>query len=97
MLLNTPQGKGLEAWRRLVMRFDPATAGRKRPLLRGVLQPGTLGNAQLRLFHRRYKLSSMYAKTMYRDTRRFTVAGPLGVRRYSIPPAPPSDPDTAVK
>ena len=37
---NTARGAGLEAWRKLVRRFDPQTTGRKRTLQ--ILNPGTL-------------------------------------------------------
>ena len=37
---NTRRGRGLEAYRRLARRFDPATGGRRLNMLRTVLQPG---------------------------------------------------------
>ena len=39
---NTTRGAGLEAWRKLVRRFDPETTGRKRTLLSRILNPGTV-------------------------------------------------------
>ena len=38
---NTTRGAGLEAWRKLVRRFDPQTVGRKRTLLSRIINPGT--------------------------------------------------------
>ena len=37
---NVEKGNGLECWRRLARRFDPATGGRKRNFLKQVLSPG---------------------------------------------------------
>ena len=37
---NSGAGNGLEAWRRLHRRYDPATGGRKRVLLRSIINPG---------------------------------------------------------
>ena len=37
---NSGAGNGLEAWRRLHRRYDPATGGRKRVLLRSIIDPG---------------------------------------------------------
>ena len=39
---NTSRGAGLEAWRKLVRRFDRHTTGRKRTLLSRILNPGTV-------------------------------------------------------
>ena len=39
---NTTRGAGLEAWRKLVRRFDPQTVGRKRTLLSRIINPGTV-------------------------------------------------------
>ena len=39
-MISNCKKNGLEAWRRLRGRFDPATGGRKRNLLRNVLNPG---------------------------------------------------------
>ena len=39
---NTTRGAGLEAWRKLVRRFDPQTVGRKRTLLSRIVNPGTV-------------------------------------------------------
>eukprot|EP00974_Lingulodinium_polyedra_P131094 11216396-Lingulodinium_polyedra.AAC.1 len=39
IVANVPRGQGLEAYRLLARRFDPATGGRRRNLLRLVLQP----------------------------------------------------------
>ena len=39
---NTTRGAGLEAWRKLVRRFDPQTVGRKRTLLSRINNPGTV-------------------------------------------------------
>ena len=39
---NTTQGASLEAWRKLVRRFDPQTVGRKRTLLSRIINPGTV-------------------------------------------------------
>ena len=39
---NTTRGAGLEAWRKLVRRFDPQTVGRKRTLLSRIFNPGTV-------------------------------------------------------
>ena len=39
---NTTRGAGLEAWRKLVRRFDPETVGRKRTLLSRIINPGTV-------------------------------------------------------
>ena len=39
---NTTQGAGLEAWRKLVRRFDPQTVGRKRTLLSRIINHGTV-------------------------------------------------------
>ena len=36
---NTPDGQGLEAWRRLSKRYDPFTGGRKRSLLDKIIKP----------------------------------------------------------
>ena len=47
---NTTRGAGLEAWRKLVRRFDPQTTGRKRTLLRRILNPGTVGGTCLRSY-----------------------------------------------
>ena len=40
-------GNGLEAWRRLMRRFDPSTGSRKRTLLRHILNPGSVKMEQL--------------------------------------------------
>lgn len=40
IVVNAGAGNGLEAWRKLHRRFDPATGGRKRNLLRGIMNPG---------------------------------------------------------
>ena len=37
---NVPRGRGLEAFRLLARRWDPTTGGRRKNLLRAVLQPG---------------------------------------------------------
>ena len=39
---NTTRGVSLEAWRKLVRRFDPQTVGRKRTLLSRIINPGTV-------------------------------------------------------
>ena len=39
LVTNCGKGKGLEAWRKLNRRYDPATGGRKRTLLRHILSP----------------------------------------------------------
>ena len=39
---NTTRGAGLEAWRKLVRRFDPQTVGRKRMLMSRIINPGTV-------------------------------------------------------
>ena len=39
---NTTRGAGLEAWRKLVRRFDPQTVGRKRTLLSRIINPGAV-------------------------------------------------------
>ena len=39
---NTTRGAGLEAWQKLVRRFDPETVGRKRSLLSRSINPGTV-------------------------------------------------------
>ena len=39
---NTTRGAGLQAWRKLVRRFDPQTFGRKRTLLSRIINPGTV-------------------------------------------------------
>ena len=39
---NTTRGAGLEAWRKLVRRFDPQTVGRKRTLLSRIINPRTV-------------------------------------------------------
>ena len=39
---NTTRGAGLEAWRKLVRRFDPQTVGRKRTLLSRIINAGTV-------------------------------------------------------
>ena len=39
---NTTRGAGLEAWRKLVRRFDLQTVGRKRTLLSRIINPGTV-------------------------------------------------------
>ena len=36
---NTPEGHGLEAYRRLCFRFDPSTAGRRRNIVSSLLNP----------------------------------------------------------
>ena len=36
---NTPEGHGLEAYRRLCYRFDPATAGRRRNVISSLVSP----------------------------------------------------------
>ena len=38
---NTTRGAGSETWRKLVIRFDPQTMGRKRTLLSRIFNPGT--------------------------------------------------------
>ena len=48
LIINSQPRSGLEAWRRLAHRFDPTTAGRRRNLLKNVLQPGVFPNDQLR-------------------------------------------------
>jgi hypothetical protein len=48
LIVNCPRDSGCEAWRRLVARFDPMTAGRRRGLLKRVLQPGDFPNESLR-------------------------------------------------
>ena len=45
--LDTVRGAGLEAWRKLVRRFDPQTVGRKRTLLSRILNPGTVKGHEL--------------------------------------------------
>ena len=40
------KGKGLEAWRRLCKRYDPTTGGRRRALLRSVLNPNRCGKIE---------------------------------------------------
>ena len=40
IVMNCPRGQGLEAYRRLARRHDPSTGGRRRNLLRLVLQQG---------------------------------------------------------
>ena len=37
---NVEKGNGFECWRKLARRYDPATGGRKRNLLKQVLSPG---------------------------------------------------------
>ena len=44
---NTTRGAGLEAWRKLVRRFDPQTVGRKRTLLSRIINPGTVNVHEL--------------------------------------------------
>ena len=39
---NTSRGAFVEAWRKLVRRFDPQTTGRKRTCLSRILNPGTV-------------------------------------------------------
>ena len=39
---NTTRGASLEAWRKLVRRFDPQTVGRKRTLLSRIINPGKM-------------------------------------------------------
>jgi hypothetical protein len=39
LVTNCGRGQGLEAWRKLNRRYDPATGGRKRTLLRHILSP----------------------------------------------------------
>ena len=39
---NTTRGAGLEAWRKLVRRFDLQTVGRKRTLMSRITNPGTV-------------------------------------------------------
>ena len=39
---NTTPGASLEAWRKLVRRFDPRTVGRERALLSRIINPGTV-------------------------------------------------------
>eukprot|EP00971_Amphidinium_carterae_P011827 232986-Amphidinium_carterae.1 len=46
--MNASGRSGLDAWRRLSRRFDANSSGRKRTLLRNVLQPGSFDNQQLR-------------------------------------------------
>ena len=40
IVMNTTRGHGYEAYRRLARRWDPTTGGRRRNLLRIILQPG---------------------------------------------------------
>ena len=40
IVMNTTRGQGYEAYRRLARRWDPTTGGRRRNLLRIILQPG---------------------------------------------------------
>ena len=40
IVLNTMEGHGMECWRKLVRRYDPATVGRRRNLMKAVLYPG---------------------------------------------------------
>ena len=40
IVMNCPGGAGLDAYHRLARRHDPATGGRRRNLLRAILQPG---------------------------------------------------------
>ena len=40
IVVSSGEGAGFEAWRRLQRRFDPITAGRKRSLLRDIMDPG---------------------------------------------------------
>ena len=42
---NTARGAGLEAWRKLVRRFDPQTVGRNWTWLSRILNPGTVKRA----------------------------------------------------
>lgn len=44
---GTPEGSGLEAWRRLHRRWDPLTTGRTRGLLRAIMSPGRVKLAEL--------------------------------------------------
>ena len=44
---NSPEGNGLEAWRRLQKRYDPATRGRRKNLLKSLLKPGKYKLEQL--------------------------------------------------
>ena len=39
IVTNCGKGNGLEAWRRINRRYDPATAGRKRALLKHIITP----------------------------------------------------------
>ena len=39
---NTTRGTGLEAWRKLLRRFDPQTVGRTRASLSRIINPGTV-------------------------------------------------------
>eukprot|EP00438_Fugacium_kawagutii_P020302 Skav211652 [mRNA] locus=scaffold1290:312904:315642:- [translate_table: standard] len=40
------KGNGLEAWRKLVKRFDPSTGGRRRAMLRSILNPSKCGRVE---------------------------------------------------
>ena len=44
---NAPRGRGLEAFRLLARRWDPSTGGRRKNLLRAVLQPGRASMEEL--------------------------------------------------
>ena len=48
IVTNTESRSGLDAYRRLARRFDPATSGRRRNLMKQVLNPGQYGNDKLR-------------------------------------------------
>ena len=40
---NAPRGNGLEAWRMLIKKYDPATGGRKRIMLQALTNPDRAG------------------------------------------------------
>eukprot|EP00971_Amphidinium_carterae_P327969 6459593-Amphidinium_carterae.2 len=46
--MNASGRSGLDDWRRLSRRFDASSSGRKRALLKNVLEPGSFDNQQLR-------------------------------------------------
>ena len=47
IVLNTMEGHGMECWRKLVRRYDPATIGRRRNLMKAVFYPGQAKLAEL--------------------------------------------------
>ena len=48
IITNSAEGEGFEAWRKLVKNFDPQSAGRRRNILKSLMNPPQAQLAELR-------------------------------------------------